>query len=94
MNHFISLIYLSASQPVSRGTYTHFFFISNSIFQLSLELLPKVPKMSLKVAMKLLTMFADFRLKYKENGQKTPKIQKVAIFYRFEAQKLLRFLKI
>ena len=41
---------------------THF-FISNPIFRLSLELLSEVPKMRLKIAMKLLTFFGDFRLK-------------------------------
>ena len=51
--------------PVSglkRCGYT-FFFISNPIFRLSLELLSEVPKKRLKIAMKLLTSFDDYRLK-------------------------------
>ena len=43
--------------------YYTFFFISNPIFRLSLQLLSEVPKMRLKVAMKLLTFFDDYRLK-------------------------------
>ena len=39
------------------------FFISNPIFRLSLELLSEVPKMRLKIAMKLRTFFGDYRLK-------------------------------
>ena len=46
-----------------RALSTHFFFISNPIFRLSLELLSEVPKMRLKIAMKLLTFFGDYRLK-------------------------------
>ena len=40
-----------------------FFFISNPIFRLSLELVSEVPKMRLKIAMKLLTFFGDYWLK-------------------------------
>ena len=39
------------------------FFKSNLIFRLSLELLSEVPKIRLKIAMKLQTFFGDFRLK-------------------------------
>ena len=47
----------------------HFFFISNPIFQLSLELLSEVPRMRLKIAMKLLTFFGDYRLKKQKLGK-------------------------
>ena len=41
----------------------HIFFYKQPIFRLSLELLSEVPKMRLKIAMKLLTFFGDYRLK-------------------------------
>ena len=47
----------------------HIFFISSPIFRLSLELLSEVPKMRLKIAMKLLTFFGDYRLKLAKIGQ-------------------------
>jgi len=45
------------------------FFTSNLIFRLSLELLSEVPKMWLKVAMKLLTFYHDYRLKLTKLGK-------------------------
>ena len=72
-----------------------YFFISNSIFELSLELLTKCRKFlkSLKIAMKLLCIFAinaesclnfdHFKYKFTENKQ-------IWQNFRFQAQKLLR----
>ena len=44
-------------------------FISNPIFRLSLELLSEVPKMRLKVAMKLFTFFDDYGLTLTKLGK-------------------------
>ena len=52
------IMYLLAHHSALRSC-----FISNPIFRLSLELLSEVPKMRLKIAMKLLTFFGDYRLK-------------------------------
>ena len=57
-----------AAWPCSSSPDTHF-FISNPIFGLSLELLSEVPEMRLKVAMKLLTIFDDYRLKSTKFGK-------------------------
>ena len=66
----------------------HFFFISNHIFESSLEFAIKNPKMRFKVAMKLLSIFGieakvakllhNFSLKCIENKQKLEKLTKVA----------------
>ena len=54
----------------------HIFFYKQLHFRLSLELLPKVPKMSLKVAMKLLTIFEiEAQSCYKISGHiSTPRL--------------------
>ena len=56
-------------EKISIINIVYIFFISNPIFRLSLELLLEMPKMRLKVAMKLLTFFDDYRLKSTKFGK-------------------------
>ena len=49
----------------------------------------KVPNMRLKVSMKLLTIFDDFKPKFKKNEGKSTKLRNITIFYNFEAHKVL-----
>ena len=44
---------------------------------------PRVAKIRLKIAMKFQTVFGDFRLKCKENGEKSSKSRKFAISLSF-----------
>ena len=57
------------------------FFINNSIFELIIELLRKVPRMWLKVTKQLLTIFSNLKLKCKKIDSKQPKVGKLQQFF-------------
>ena len=67
----------------------NFFIICNSIFEFSLELLRKEPKMRLKVYSQLVAIVVDFEALMYENRRKIAEVGKLLSFSHFQAQQLL-----